>query len=394
MPSPAIYINNGASQLAANIGPSDTALLVTAGQGVRFPSPAGGRYFALTLVHFTTGAIEVVRCTARAADTLTIVRGQDGTTPISFTTGSIAEARLTAGMLTDMDWRTAFNSANTPLVLDGSGMIADGLIPAGITRDSELAAGLAGKQNTLGFTPVQQGTGVGQSPNVVKIGWKAGSKIGITIDASDQGNIAMEGWVTSLRGAASGLAPLDGSGLVPVGNIPALGYLATAGGTVTGSMAVNGTLSVGSTISTSGAVQTSQTFQSSGANVVVAGNGGAVYLRPNGPGSSSGEAVLANTGVMTGVNFVATSDRRLKKLVRKHVLREDLADSLHLKTWVWKRTGEEGLGPIAQSVQDVAPEYVHRGPDGMLAIDKGGLAIEMAIGLAARLRRLEASHVA
>ncbi len=42
------------------------------------------------------------------------------------------------------------------------------------------------KQPTLGFTPVQQGTGIGQLSNVVKIGW-SGAGLRITVDGSDQG---------------------------------------------------------------------------------------------------------------------------------------------------------------------------------------------------------------
>lgn len=55
----------------------------------------------------------------------------------------------------------------------------------------------ASKQNDLGFTPVQQGTGVGQSPNNVKIGWKSGNKLGLTVDSSDIGNFAMESWASA-----------------------------------------------------------------------------------------------------------------------------------------------------------------------------------------------------
>lgn len=47
------------------------------------------------------------------------------------------------------------------------------------------------KQANLGFTPVQQGTGIGQFSNAVKIGW-SGTRTKITIDATDMGNIVMD----------------------------------------------------------------------------------------------------------------------------------------------------------------------------------------------------------
>ncbi len=62
-------------------------------------------------------------------------------------------------------------------------------------NDSAARATL-GAQAALGFTPVQQGTGVGQGSNDVKIGWKGGN-LGLTVDASDLGNFAMQSWCTT-----------------------------------------------------------------------------------------------------------------------------------------------------------------------------------------------------
>lgn len=49
--------------------------------------------------------------------------------------------------------------------------------------------------SSLGYTPVQLGTGVGQTDSAVKIGWAATSKLKVTVDATDLGNIALETWV-------------------------------------------------------------------------------------------------------------------------------------------------------------------------------------------------------
>lgn len=61
-----------------------------------------------------------------------------------------------------------------------------------IASTSYVDTGLAAKQNSLGFTPVQQGTGVGQTTNVVKIGWSVAAKLKATVDSTDLGNIALE----------------------------------------------------------------------------------------------------------------------------------------------------------------------------------------------------------
>lgn len=55
---------------------------------------------------------------------------------------------------------------------------------------------LSGLQPKLGYTPVQQGTGVGQGVNAVKIGW-SGTGLKATIDVTDLGVFAFQSWVSS-----------------------------------------------------------------------------------------------------------------------------------------------------------------------------------------------------
>lgn len=57
---------------------------------------------------------------------------------------------------------------------------------------TELNNGLAGKQDSLGFVPVQQGGGVGQSTNKIKIGWDS-SSLRLTVDNNDLGRF----WLSS-----------------------------------------------------------------------------------------------------------------------------------------------------------------------------------------------------
>ncbi|WP_175804944.1 hypothetical protein [Burkholderia ambifaria] len=50
----------------------------------------------------------------------------------------------------------------------------------------------AKKQDALDYTPVQQGTGIGQGPSTVKIGWaKDGSGLFVTVDDTDLGAVAL-----------------------------------------------------------------------------------------------------------------------------------------------------------------------------------------------------------
>jgi hypothetical protein len=67
---------------------------------------------------------------------------------------------------------------------------------------NNLQTQINGKQNALGFNPVQQGTGVGQLGNTVKLGW-SGSSLKCTIDVTDQGAIwtdAASAWSFSGNG--------------------------------------------------------------------------------------------------------------------------------------------------------------------------------------------------
>lgn len=57
---------------------------------------------------------------------------------------------------------------------------------------SMLDAIVAGKQNNLGFTPVQQGTGVSQLGNAIKIGWDSNNRLRATVDTTDLGEFVFD----------------------------------------------------------------------------------------------------------------------------------------------------------------------------------------------------------
>ncbi len=55
-----------------------------------------------------------------------------------------------------------------------------------------VAQATANKQSNLGYTPVQQGTGIAQQSNVVKIGWSEQGRLKATVDDTDQGNFIFD----------------------------------------------------------------------------------------------------------------------------------------------------------------------------------------------------------
>lgn len=93
-----VFNNNGSSLLASGIAPTDTTATVSAGQGSLFPVISAGQVAACTLED-VSGNIEVVYATGRTGDTLTIARAQEGTTAISFASGSRIEQRITEGVM-------------------------------------------------------------------------------------------------------------------------------------------------------------------------------------------------------------------------------------------------------------------------------------------------------
>lgn len=92
--------NNASGLLALAISDSATSISLEAGHGSRFPALGSGDWFPITVVRASDPSkFEIMRCTGRSGDTLTVVRGQEGTDAITFSAGDVVELRLTSGTL-------------------------------------------------------------------------------------------------------------------------------------------------------------------------------------------------------------------------------------------------------------------------------------------------------
>lgn len=94
-----IFANNADSTLAAPVSNVALSIQVATGEGSKFPSPTGTDFFLMTLLKRLSGVeyqFEIVKCTARSGDILTVVRAQEGTTAQTYTTGDIASLRWTS----------------------------------------------------------------------------------------------------------------------------------------------------------------------------------------------------------------------------------------------------------------------------------------------------------
>jgi hypothetical protein len=89
------FTNNASGTIASSINSTTTTIVLTSGQGTLFPSLGSGDYFYATLVD-SSNNLEIVKVTARSTDTMTVVRGQDGTSGRSYTAGDRFELRPVA----------------------------------------------------------------------------------------------------------------------------------------------------------------------------------------------------------------------------------------------------------------------------------------------------------
>jgi len=97
-----LYANNAVAQLRTSLTTGATSLQVEIGSGALFPSPSGSDVFALTIEDRRTRVLEIVYVTARAGDTMTIVRAREGTTAKAFAAGAEVSCRITSAMLADL----------------------------------------------------------------------------------------------------------------------------------------------------------------------------------------------------------------------------------------------------------------------------------------------------
>lgn len=95
-----LFSNFASTTLAGNISNAATSLSVAVGTGSKFPPISGGDWFPIVVVSSTQK--EIMRCTARLGDVLTVTRGQEGTAAHAFTAGDIVDLRLTKAALEEL----------------------------------------------------------------------------------------------------------------------------------------------------------------------------------------------------------------------------------------------------------------------------------------------------
>lgn len=220
-----LYTNNAATVLASGINASATSLTVASGAGSLFPSPTGGNYFYVTLITADSTGSEIVKCTARSVDTLTITRGQEGTTARSFATGDSVQLRVTAQGLVDI-----FNnggvqsiSGSTNVVVSSSTGTPTISLPTTITSNTSGNAATASQSTTQAST--DNSTNIATTAFVKTVVSGATGALG-TMSSQNANNVAITGGtINGVTGTNSGLT---------VGNATIAGSATTASSISTG----------------------------------------------------------------------------------------------------------------------------------------------------------------
>lgn len=295
---------------------------------------------------------------------------------------------------------------------------------------SDMNAALAGKQANLGFTPVQQGGGLGQGSNKIFLGWSE-SGLKLTVDATDLGSMALRGqpnrWTDVnyfMKGTYLEFPDVERI----TNNIPGIGQVSVWGATADWPLCVMNRAkdAWALVVANTGDVQAardltanrnllvqngyfSQDVQSKRTQVIMPHGEGdpriemirqgawgrTCRLDSNGlivwestAGTTS--AYLDNGGTLFASSFNQISDERLKDSWEE--LDEDWLARLALTrvgTYCLKVTGERRIGVSAQSLQMSTPVAVNADIDGMLSIDAIGAAIAASVRLAAKVCELE-----
>ena len=109
-----LFANNASTTIVGSIGPTDTQVNVAAGTGVEFPHPTlPADYFCATFYDAATGTVqEIVHVTSITADTMTMVRAQEGTVARSWMARAAPPAAL--GRIGNVWRRASIPSALDP----------------------------------------------------------------------------------------------------------------------------------------------------------------------------------------------------------------------------------------------------------------------------------------
>lgn len=194
-----VFTNNASGTLASTLNPGDTTAVLNGGEGTFFPLPIGGDTFYAT-IEDSAGNIEVVSCTARSGDNLTIVRAQEGTAAQTFTAGARFELRVTAAVLNALLQAVTAAATYSPLTHFAPNGLAPETLYNGNVNTEGTATGLGIRRQS------------GQTSTSASLRNSAGTALA-NVTAYDSGSVVVENETVSgviyIRAKNSSSTPTD-----------------------------------------------------------------------------------------------------------------------------------------------------------------------------------------
>lgn len=231
----------------------------------------------------------------------------------------------------------------------------------------------------LGYNPVQQGTGVGQIANAVKIGWSADG-LKCTVDSTDQGMI----WTQSYAGIPSDYAKLSGAAFSGVVDVVTSGIKLPSFAGTASIMRGNGDAATLTAYNTVWNLWNGLAFASFTGTVT------AVLDARNGAWILTGGVTAG--GTITAAGYNTSSDPRLKDTLQAQSITGNV-DGIGLWTWRWNAFSQrkgDGAGVRSDEVRAVFPQCVAVDAEGFDVVDYGNLGVHLGVVANRRIRAAEA----
>lgn len=214
MPDPHKNFAYGAVLTAPSPATSGTSLVLGSGQGALFPQPSTDGAFNIVIwptgVAPTAANAEIARVTARATDTLTITRAQEGSAARTVVVGDQVDLGPTAKVFADMDTLIAASAGDTILCAAPTGVAA--------TDNANFAAGLtAASGGTLQLRKGTYNLTAAQSiPSFTRIVGDKGTIVqctvsGVFFDFTGLNGIVIEGVKFLVAGTSMTLFYMNGA---------------------------------------------------------------------------------------------------------------------------------------------------------------------------------------
>ena len=156
------FTNDASTTIAAPINTLATSVTLLTGTGTEFPTPSAGfSFFGIFTDAATKSVVEIVRVTAKVGDTLTIVRGQDGTAPQSWIAGDLFYCGPTAATMQAFSQipQTQASAYNVGVDTGSVNSIVAAFTPPITTRINGLTLRIKVANNNNGPSTVNVGAG-------------------------------------------------------------------------------------------------------------------------------------------------------------------------------------------------------------------------------------------